>query len=193
MLDIDTFSKGKAILMTSYRGFTLGPDETNTWYEIMKLDISDDGFIPLIIQYCRMESAPTCPADILNFGRKCIYNIAPSPTTFANDLITNIKRVNKEYYYSDISDDERKYHVINEFQKLTNPEFDNVIISVINIFFYALLSAIRCSENKEISFIKNEIKQTYHNSLKKFISTTILSSAMLELAAPTLLTLKEGF
>lgn len=69
-LTTKTFSEGMKFLQEcyptqSFRSFN------KTWYEVIKLDISDEEFMPLIIQYCRTESAvPTCPADIINFKLK---------------------------------------------------------------------------------------------------------------------------
>ena len=65
-LTTKTFGEGIKFLWGCYSPFRVGEN----WYKVIKLDISDEEFIPLLIQYCRTEPAPTCPADIINFKRK---------------------------------------------------------------------------------------------------------------------------
>lgn len=64
-LTLETFNKGIEFLWGCYSYFGVGKN----WYQVIKLDITDEEFMPLIIQYCRTEHAPTCPADIINFKR----------------------------------------------------------------------------------------------------------------------------
>lgn len=72
-LTIKTLAKGIRLLQGCYLDFNLRDaglnytDWLTPWHEILKLDISDEEFIPLLIQYCRTKPAPTCPADIINF------------------------------------------------------------------------------------------------------------------------------
>lgn len=62
-LTTKTFGEGIKFLWGCYSNINVGAN----WYEVIKLDISDEEFIPLLIQYCRTKPAPTCPADIINF------------------------------------------------------------------------------------------------------------------------------
>ena len=66
-LTVNNFIEGIQFLQDCYKGF---PIPNKTWYEVIKNDISDEEFMPLITQYCRTEPAPTCPADIINFMLK---------------------------------------------------------------------------------------------------------------------------
>lgn len=77
-LTIKTLARGIRLLQTCYLNFHVRDaglrldyvDWLTPWHEVLKLDISEEEFIPLLIQYCRTEPAPTCPADIINFKLK---------------------------------------------------------------------------------------------------------------------------
>ena len=67
----NTFCEGMTFLFKCYKDFSLpSGDAAKAWYGVVKLDLSNEELLPLISQYCRTESAPTCPADIINFKRK---------------------------------------------------------------------------------------------------------------------------
>lgn len=72
-LTVKHFNEGIQFLKACYIGLPIACcycSELKPWYDVIKLDISDEEFMPLLIQYCRTEPAPQCPSDIINFKLK---------------------------------------------------------------------------------------------------------------------------
>lgn len=190
MLDINTFMNGITIIKKCYKSFELDSEEVSTWYEIIKSMIDEDAFLPLIFNYCKSESAPTCPADIINFGKKTLMNAAPAPSYLAKKLIESARHM---IWDSGLSEDiEENIKTMTSDLVAQNPEFRQhniyvVLLTLCKQYFEVLIDAVRYNERTELSIITSEIKSSYRKELDKTISHTVLTANAIEGMPPLLL------
>ena len=192
MLDIDKFTNGIAILEKCYKGFNLNTEETSAWYGIIKSEIDEDAFLPLVFNYCKSESAPTCPADLIRFGKKVMTDSAPTPTLVAYALINAPRRMLlSEFMYDDPSVDEQKEYLLNDitvhYPGFRNPPLYTVVVALTNEYFEVLIDTVGRNDATEVSILKSELKSSYRKELDKTISHTILTANAIEGMHPLLL------
>lgn len=190
MLDIDKFTNGIAILEKCYKGFNLNTEETSAWYEIIKSEINEDAFLPLIFNYCKSESAPKCPADIINFGKKALMDAYPVPSYIAKKLIESAKRLIWDIGLAEEAEDNMKN--MTSDLVMYNPEFRQesmylVVLNLVKQYCEVLIDTVRYNERTEISILTSEIKSSYRKELNKTISRTVLTTDALEGMHPLLL------
>lgn len=186
MLGIDTFTEGIAVLRKCYKGFNLNPEEAPTWYEIIKSAIDDDAFLPLLMSYCRSESTPTCPADIIRFGKRSLTDAAPTPSIISNELVNSVKRMLIEDYsigYDDNVED-NKQNLLNDIVS-RNPilrleSIYVVVVNLINSYYEVLVDTVIHNDRTEISILTSEIKSSYRKELDKAVSHTVLTNNLLK-------------
>lgn len=186
MLDIDKFTNGVAILEKCYKGFNLDSEETSAWYEIIKSAIDGDAFLPLVLNYCKSESAPTCPADIIRFGKKSLTDAAPSPSIVANELVYSVKQMLIQDYSIGYDDnvEENKQNLLNDMIT-RNPilrleSIYVVIVNIVNSYYKVLVDTVIHNDRTEISILTSEIKQSYRKELDKAVSQTVLTNNLLK-------------
>lgn len=183
MLDIDKFTNGIAILEKCYKGFNLNPEETSAWYEIIKSEIDEDVYLPLIFNYCKSESAPTCPADIINFGKKALMDAAPAPSYVANKLIESARRLLLEYPGWNEDAENRRLmfsDLISRYPEFKQDNVRFVLRIIVNQYCEVLIETVNYNERTEISILTSEIKSSYKKELAKEVYQNKLTRQSLE-------------
>lgn len=193
MLDINTFMNGITLIKKCYKGFELDSDEISAWYEIIKSVIDDDAFLPMVLNYCRSESAPTCPADIIRFGKKALRDAAPAPAFVANELIESVRRMLIDDYSIGYGSDveENRQHLLDDLLA-RNPEFrpDSIYVVTVTLvkdYYEVLVNTVLHNDRTEISILTSEIKSSYRKELDKTVSHTVLTTNAIEGMTPLLL------
>lgn len=193
MLDFNTFTNGLNILEKCYKGFELTSEEMPVWYEIIKSDIDDNTFMPLVVNYCKSESAPKCPADLIRFGKKLLSDNAPAPALVARELNESVRRMYfDDFMYTNPNPDETRQYLLNDIvahnESFKQENVYVVIISLLNEYADVIQDVVINGDRTELSILNSEIKSSYRKELDKAISRSILSANMLEGASPLLLT-----
>lgn len=193
MLDTETFSKGIAMLESCYLTFNLQDADRPTWYAIIKDVIDDAAFLPLILNYCRSESAPTCPSDLIRFGKQMLTDAVPAPAFVANALVEAVEHMNSDYdfTFSDPSQDDIQEYVVNylvaQNVAFRRDDIHVVLVTLVKDYSGILVKAVKYNDHTEISILTSEIKNSYRNALKKTVSRSVLSADALEGNNPLLL------
>lgn len=193
MLDINTFTKGMTILEKCYKGFKLESEEILAWYEVIKTDTDEDAFLPLILNYCRTESSPTCPADLIRFGKKILMDNAPAPAFIANELIESVRRMQFDYdfSYSNPSNKEIEEYLLNDLIGHNAAFRQNniyvIVVTLLNDYSAVIIDTVSRNDSTEMSILTSELKSSYRKELDKTVSRTILTSNLLEGMNPLLL------
>lgn len=193
MLDINTFMNGITIVKKCYKGFELDSDEISTWYEIIKSAIDEDAFLPLVFNYCKSESAPTCPADIIKFGKKVLTDAAPAPSVVANELVNSVKRMLIEDYsigYDDNVEDNKQNFLNDTISRNPILRLESIYVVVVNLvnnYYEVLVDAVIHNDRTEISILTSEIKSSYRKELDNTVSRTVLTANAIEGMTPLLL------
>lgn len=193
MLKSETFSKGMTILETCCKGFELNAEEAETWYQIIKTVIDDDAFLPLVLNYCKSESAPTCPADLIKFARKMLTDTAPSPAFVADALFEAVDSMIHDYdfIYSDPSQEDIQEYIVTALigrnVLFRRDDIHVVLVTLVKDYSGALVKTVRHNNSTEISILTSEIKSSYRNTLNRTVSRSVISVNALEGSNPLLL------
>lgn len=193
MLQFETFVNGLTLIKQIYLNFNISNESSKAWYEIIKTVIEEDAFLPLVLNYCKSESAPTCPADIIKFGKKVLTDAAPAPSVVANELINSVKRMLIEDYSIGYDDNvEKNRQLLLDDLLARNPEFrpDNIYVVTVNLvkdYYEVLVSTVLHNDRTEISILTSEIKSSYRKELDKTVSHMVFTDNMLKGANALLL------
>jgi len=192
MLKYETFVNGLTLVKKCYLGFDISTEDGRAWYEIIKSEIEEEAFLPLVFNYCKSESVPTCPADLIRFGKKVMTDSAPAPTLVAYALINATSRLlRSDFMYDDPSVDEQKEYLLNDltvhYPEFRNPPLYTVVVALTNEYFEVSIDTVGRNDATEISILKSELKSSYRKELDKTISHTILTTNAIEGMHPLLL------
>lgn len=192
MLQYETFVNGLTLIKQVYLNFNISKESSMAWYEIIKCSIEEDAFLPLIFNYCKTESAPTCPSDLIQFGRKMLIRSLPEPAVVANltwDAITSmIFDDNFDYTHASTSSKVEYLtdHIIG-INYAGNKLYYKTIKTVITRFLDVLIDNRYERDITRKSILTSEFKTAYKDTIQDLSSRIVFTTGLLKSSTPLLL------
>ena len=192
MLQYETFVNGLTLIKQVYLNFNISEESSMAWYEIIKCSIEEDAFLPLIFNYCKTESTPTCPADLIQFGRKILISSLPEPAIVANltwDAVTSmIFDDNFNYQYASAST--KVEYLVNHIISINyagNQLYYKTIKTVITKFLDVLVDSRHEQDATRKSILTSEFKTAYKDTMQDLSSRVVFTAGLLKASTPLLL------
>lgn len=192
MLQYETFVNGLTLIKQVYLNFNISDESSMAWYEIIKCSIEEDAFLPLIVNYCNNESAPTCPADLIKFGRKILVRSLPEPAIVANlawEAVSSMIFDDNFDYIQESSSAQVEYltdHMIS-MNYAGNQLYCKAVKTVITKFLNVLVDNRREHDAARKSILSSELKAAYKETVQDLSSRVVFTTGLLKASTPLLL------